>query len=54
MDNIYDNPVFYSQMLMFEPLEKWATGEHFENPSLPLQYFAKGVVLNDDGSVTFT
>lgn len=54
MDKIYDNPVFYSQMLMFEPLEKWATGEHFEDPSLPLRYFPRGCVLNDDGSVTFT
>lgn len=54
MEKIYDNPVFYSQMLIYGHLEKWATGEHFKDPSLPLQYFPKGITLNDDGSVTFT
>lgn len=54
MDKIHDNPVFYSQMLMYEPLAKWATSEHFQDPSLPLRTFPRGITLNDDGSVTFT
>lgn len=50
----YSNPVFTARQLIYQPLKKWATGEHFTNPDLPLMYYPKGITLNKDGSTTFT